>query len=182
MILICMFLRLDGVQHVVAAEALAPAHGLAPAPRRELREAGGLVLDVLEGGDALDGEVHVLGQQAEEEERLKRRQRRLDAHDGVERRLVPLPHGESLRVVPQSLHTGVGVRRHQQEETRDEREPRLNERLAEYGWKPHRISVAQKHILQASLCRYMRKHRGVWFHRIRDFKQYYFNRIPPTSH
>mmetsp|Transcript_39322 Transcript_39322/g.116510 ORF Transcript_39322/g.116510 Transcript_39322/m.116510 type:complete len:354 (+) Transcript_39322:23-1084(+) len=118
-------LRLDGVQHVVAAEALAPAHGLAPAPRREVREAGGLVLDVLEGGDALDGKVHVLGQQAEEEERLQRRQRRLDAHDGVERRLVPLPRGEALRVVPQSLHAGVGVRRHQQEETRDEREPRL---------------------------------------------------------
>ena len=25
------------------------------------------------------------------------------------------------------------------------------------------------------------KHRGVWFHRIRDFKQYYFNSILPTS-
>ena len=26
------------------------------------------------------------------------------------------------------------------------------------------------------------KHRGVRFHRIRDFKQYYFNGIPPTPH
>ena len=23
---------------------------------------------------------------------------------------------------------------------------------------------------------------GAWFHRLRDFKQYYFNSIPPTSH
>ena len=26
------------------------------------------------------------------------------------------------------------------------------------------------------------KHRGLRFHQIRDFKQYYFNSVPPTSH
>ena len=58
-----------------------------------------------------------------------------------------------------------------------------SERLAEYGWKPHRVLVAQQQILRASIYRYTRKTTGgVQIHRIRDFKQYYFNSTPPTSH
>ena len=57
----------------------------------------------------------------------------------------------------------------------------LSERLAEYGWKPHRIVVAQKGLSRASIDWYMREKQRVRFHRIRDFKQDYFNSIPPTS-
>ena len=39
-----------------------------------------------------------------------------------------------------------------------------------------------KNMLQALIYRYMRKHiGGVQFHRIQDFKEYYFNSILPTS-
>ena len=40
-----------------------------------------------------------------------------------------------------------------------------DERLAEYGWKPHGICVAQQNMLQASIYRYMRlaKNRGYGF-------------------
>ena len=85
------------------------------------------------------------------------------------------------------------------------------ERLAEYGQKPHRYSlgpnrpnflflyidiriVLSHKLLLNILCYYHRyyhrpqftgtcvKHRGVQFHRIRDFGQYNFNSIVPTSH
>ena len=52
-----------------------------------------------------------------------------------------------------------------------------SERLAEYGWKPHRIVFIT--VLNSLV--YVWK-TGVRFHQIRDFKQYYVNRIPPTSH
>ena len=56
-----------------------------------------------------------------------------------------------------------------------------HERLAEYGWKPHRMCVAQKNDHRPQFTCICVKHRGMWFHRIRDIKQYYFNSIPPTS-
>ena len=34
---------------------------------------------------------------------------------------------------------------------------RTSERLAEYGWKPHRISVAQNYLSRAPIYRYMRE-------------------------
>ena len=59
--------------------------------------------------------------------------------------------------------------------------------MAEYGWKPHRISLAKKQakkqLSQPSIYWYVRReNQRVRFHRIRDSKQYYFNSIPPTSH
>ena len=41
---------------------------------------------------------------------------------------------------------------------------------------------AQKHTTGFNLLVYARNNRGIRFHRIRNFKQYYFNSIPPTSH
>ena len=59
------------------------------------------------------------------------------------------------------------------------------EMLAEYGWKPHRVCLAQKRpIAGRKLLVYLYVNdRGVRFHRIRDLKQYtdYYNGIPPTS-
>ena len=59
----------------------------------------------------------------------------------------------------------------------------LVERMAEYGWKPHRVvlgSTKTYHGPQlAGICV---KNGEVRFHRIRDFKQHYFQGIPPTSH
>ena len=49
----------------------------------------------------------------------------------------------------------------------------IRERLAEYGWKPHRVFIGPTNICVKNI--------GVRFHRFRDFKQYYFNSIPPTS-
>ena len=56
------------------------------------------------------------------------------------------------------------------------------ESLAEYGWEPHRDLLAQQMYRRPPFTGICVKHRGVWFHRIRDFKHYYFNSIPPTSH
>ena len=53
------------------------------------------------------------------------------------------------------------------------------ERLAEYGWKPHQFPVIQKQRSWAPIYRYMREQQGVRFHRTRDFKQDYFNSVPP---
>ena len=55
------------------------------------------------------------------------------------------------------------------------------QRLAEYGWKPHRAFCQQTyHGPQSTgICVNTRR---VRFHRIRDFKQYHSNSIPPTSH
>ena len=59
----------------------------------------------------------------------------------------------------------------------------LSERLAEYGRKPHRTCGARnKNNYRLQFTGIWIKNRGVRFHRIRDFKQYYFNSIPPTSH
>ena len=55
------------------------------------------------------------------------------------------------------------------------------ERLAEYGWKPHRDFLARAKQSPAPFTGICVKHRGVRFHRIRDFKLYYFNSVPPTS-
>ena len=57
----------------------------------------------------------------------------------------------------------------------------VTERLVEYGWKPHRVCWGQKGLSRASIYRYVREKHRVWFHRIRDLKQYCFNSIPPTS-
>ena len=59
----------------------------------------------------------------------------------------------------------------------------ITERLAEYGWKPHRDVLAQKGLSRASIYWYIicMTNRGVRFHRIRDFKRYYFNSLLPTS-
>ena len=54
--------------------------------------------------------------------------------------------------------------------------------MAEYGWKPHRIRVAQQKTYHGLQFAGTSETQGVWFHRIRDFKHYYFNSIPPTSH
>ena len=56
------------------------------------------------------------------------------------------------------------------------------ERLAEYGWKPHRDLLAQKTYRGPQFTCICVKRRGVQFDRIRDFKYYSFNTIPPTSH
>ena len=60
-------------------------------------------------------------------------------------------------------------------------EKRRSERLTEYGWKPHRVLLHQKNLSRASICWYMCENRGVRIHRIRDFKHYLLNSIPPTS-
>ena len=57
-----------------------------------------------------------------------------------------------------------------------------SERLAEYGWKTHRDCSAQETTITGlNLLVYAWENRGARFHRVRDFKQPYFNSIPPTS-
>ena len=56
------------------------------------------------------------------------------------------------------------------------------ERLAEYGWKPHRVCLARKGLYRAQCNGIWVNNRGAPFHRIRDAKQHDFNGIPPTSH
>ena len=57
------------------------------------------------------------------------------------------------------------------------------ERLAECGWKPHRIVVAQTNLSRPSICWCTcEKQRGSVSSNSRFHKQYYFNSMPPTSH
>ena len=63
-------------------------------------------------------------------------------------------------------------------------------RFAVRGWrntvgKFHRDLLSSKQSLSPAVCHWYiicGKHRGVRFHRIRDFKQHCFISIPPTSH
>ena len=55
-----------------------------------------------------------------------------------------------------------------------------NERLAEYGWKPHRNLWLKKPVTGLNLLVHAWATGGVRFHRVRDFKQHCFNSTPPT--
>ena len=58
----------------------------------------------------------------------------------------------------------------------------LYERLADYGWKPHGICMAQeKPICGPQFTGVRINNRGVQFHRIGDFKKYNLNSIPPNG-
>ena len=58
----------------------------------------------------------------------------------------------------------------------------LCERLADYGWEPHRVVLGSKNCHRPQYTGICVNNRGVRFYRIRDFKQYYFNSVPPSSH
>ena len=56
------------------------------------------------------------------------------------------------------------------------------ERLAEYGWKPHRVLVAPKNQSQAPIYWYVRETQGGTISSSSRFQAvYYFNSIPPAS-
>ena len=56
-----------------------------------------------------------------------------------------------------------------------------DERLVEYSWRPHQVFVDQQTYRGPQFTDLCVNSTSVRFHRIRDFKQYYFNSVPPTS-